>query len=325
MINYQFYLFLLQNQRGEVSLLKSLKSILMPHMFSTQRTGKQPVVATTCYSLRSLLPSEPKVKIQSKPATRGPDPLTALLKEKRQAAKRGNGRDAIEKAELAVFQYGGKGTLLDEMEGEEVEEGAEWGTNISSVSVRDILNARSEKKDESDLELDERDKERIREAEGGKTVLKILEQDKAERFKTGNDNNVSGIRLWAQKTDAESSAMAVDENYRVPGDSPVVRLLNNSLECGGTSLGSPLFLGSVIPAATDRTSSLLNMNIISAARPADRAAIASRLLDISMLEFHFFLSVINGGFRSIAEVFPMHCRRFQYSDEILVILHATLD
>lgn len=297
----------------------------MPHLFSTQRKGKQPDTgpAETRYSLRKFSPPEPKVKTQPKP--RGSDPFTALLKEKNQAAKRGNGRDAIEKAELTVLQYRGKDTLLDEMEGEEVEEAAEWGANISSVSVRDILNARNEPKDDSDLELDDRDKERIRGAKGGKTVLKILEQDKAERFKTCNDNTMSGIRLWAQKTDAESSAMAVDENYQISGDSPVVRLLNNSLGCGGMSLNSSLFLSSIIPAATGRTSSLLNMNIISAARPTERALIASCLLDISTPVFHFVLSVINGDFRFIAEVFPMQCRRFQCSDEILVILHATFE
>lgn len=225
-------------------------------------------------------------------AKKGPDPFIALLKEKNRASKSGNSSEAIEKAELIALRYGGKDGLLDEMEDEEdSEEFSEWAANISSGSIRDILNARNERRDDSDLDLDEGDRKRILKEEGGKTVLKILEQDKAERHKTGNDK-ISGIQLWTQ-ADAESSAMAVDENYRVPGDSPVVSLFNNSLECGGTSLASPSSLNLTVPIATLRTSLLLNMNLMSAVRPTERAAIASCLLDISTLLFRFILSNVN--------------------------------
>lgn len=242
--------------------------------------------------------------IQAKLAKKEPNPFTALLKEKHQSEKRGNGSGAIEKAELTLLQYGGKDGLLNEMNDDEDDEVSEWGTDIPSASIRDILNARNVRKDDSDLDLDEGDRERILEEEGGKTVLKILEQDKAERFKTGNDDKVSGIQIWTQKAD-EQSTMAVDKNYRISGDSSVVTLLNNSLTCGGTSLFSASFLTITVPLATIRTSLLLKMNLMSAAQPAERFTIASCLLDISTAYSLFFVSKINGFSRSI-KFFPMH-------------------
>ena len=230
-------------QRRWVFLSNFAGKVFSCHLYSMRRKGKQ-TDPSTRYSLRNRSSSllQPSVKTRAKPTKKGPDPFTALLKEKHLAERCGNGSEAIEKAELTVLQYGGKDGLLDEMEDEEgVEDVSEWGTNVSSGSIRDILNARNARKDDSDLELDEGDKKRILEEEGGKTVLNILEEDKAERCKTGNDK-ISGIRIWTQKADAESSAMAVDEDYQISGDSPVVRLLNNSLTSGGTSLDSPSFL-----------------------------------------------------------------------------------
>lgn len=272
----------------------SFKLLICPHhRYSTRRKVKQTDNgssnrATTRYSFRncSSSPLETNVKTQAKPAKKGPDPFTALLKEKHQAEKRGNGSGAIEKAELTLLQYDGKDGLLNEMDDDEDDEVPEWGTNIPSASIRDILNARNGRKDDSDLDLDEGDRERILEEEGGKTVLKILEQDKAERFKTSNDDKVSGIQIWTQKADEQSSTMAVDGNYRIIGNSPVVSLLNKSLTCGGTSLYSASFLAVTVPIATIRATLLLKMNLMSVAQPAERVAIASCLLDISTIFFH---------------------------------------
>lgn len=233
------------------------------------------------YSLRNRS-SSPKPKIQVNPVKKGVDPFTTLLKEKHQAEKRGKGSEAIEKAELVVLQYDGKDSLLDEMENEEnCEEISEWGTNISSGSIHDILNARNEQKDDSDLDLGEGDKERILGEAGGKTILKILEQDKAEKHKVVQDDKISGIHIWIQKADTKSSAMAVDEYYQIPGDGFVVSILKNSMKCGGTLLGTRSFPNLLMPVATVRTSLLLNMNLMSAAPPAERAGIASCLLEIS--------------------------------------------
>lgn len=160
-------------------------------------------------------------------------PFTSLLREKRQAEKHGITSDNIDKAESTALQYG-KENLMDEMDDEEDDgDPSEWGPSISSLRVRGILTSRSHRRDDPDLALEGEDRERILEEDGGKTILDILEKDKAEKRKAGSPDKTSGIRLWRTGSEAESSAMAVDEQHCIPGNSPYIRLLNGALRCGG--------------------------------------------------------------------------------------------
>jgi len=160
-------------------------------------------------------------------------PFTSLLREKRQAEKHGITSDNIDMAESTALQYG-KDSLMDEMDDEEDDgDPSEWGPSISSLGVRGILTSRPHRRDDPDLTLEDEDRERIIEEDGGKTILDILEKDKAEKIKSGSPDKTSGIQLWRTGLAAESSALAVNEPHCIPGNSPYIRLLNGALQCGG--------------------------------------------------------------------------------------------
>jgi hypothetical protein len=160
-------------------------------------------------------------------------PFTSLLREKRQAEKDGITSDNIDKAESTAFQYG-KDSLMDEMDDEEDDgDPSEWGPSISSLSVRGILTSRPHRRDDPEVILEDEDRERILGEDGGKKILDILEKDKAEKRKSGSLDKTSGIQLWRTGLAAKSSALAVDEQHCIPGNSPYIRLLNGALQCGG--------------------------------------------------------------------------------------------
>lgn len=169
---------------------------------------------------------------QAQPAKRTvADPFAALLREKKQAEKSGTGSSfIISQAEKAI----GKVCLTDEMDAEEGLDSEEW-LATSSVSIRDILNSRNQRRDDDYVDLEDEDREKLLEEDGGKTMLEILEQDRAERRNAGGSNKSPGIQLWTTTPNLKSLAMAVDQRHRIPGSSTFIQLLNRSLELDGLS------------------------------------------------------------------------------------------
>ena len=166
------------------------------------------------------------------------DPFAALLREKKQAEKSGTGSSfIISQAEKAI----GKACLTDEMDAEEGLDSEEW-LATPSVSIRDILNSRNQRRDDDYVNLEDEDREKLLEEDGGKTVLEILEQDKAERRNAGGSNKTPGIQLWMTTTDSKSSTMAVDQRHQIPGSSTFVQLLNRSLGLDGLFSDVPIGL-----------------------------------------------------------------------------------
>jgi len=208
------------------------------------------------------------------------DPFAALLREKKQAEKSGTGSSfIISQAERAISQYG-KACLIDEMDSEEGLDSEEW-VATSSVSIRDILNSRPQRRDEDDMNLEDEDREKLLE-EDGKTVLEILEQDKAERRSAGSCEKTPGVQLWTTTTDSKSSAMAVDQRHQIPGRSTFIQLLNRFLELDGLFIfffsHPPFSLTMSIDPA--RAISLFSMNLMMSIEPAERAVAATAFCGI---------------------------------------------
>ncbi|KAF9529383.1 hypothetical protein CPB83DRAFT_893485 [Crepidotus variabilis] len=190
------------------------------------------------------------------------DPFAALFKEKCKEEKTSHGHDDFRRAEQAALKYG-KGNLLDEMNDEEEDDPLLWGPNIASLSIQNILtsNSRSLKENSDDIVVPGSQKDKK-----GKTIIQILEQDKAERRSQGTTDEEPGIRLWTTASGDEVVAMEVDEHLQVPGKSPIIQLLNGSLKRGDTP----------------RSVSILNMCSFQSVNPDERSKLASFLCDMAL-------------------------------------------
>jgi len=206
---------------------------------------------TTRYSLRnrSGSPPEPQPTLapvkavpQAKPGKKATStvPFAALLKEKKQAVKRGKDDAALLQAEQTALKYARK-DLVDEMDNEDDDDDDDsWNlSNLSSGGIRNLLQASALTKEDSDsdISIGQEDRTTLFKVSGGKDILSILEKDKAAIRDDPTSEKDLGIKLWSTTSDLDA-AMMVDERYHIPGTSPIVRLLNASLQHGGAFLYS---------------------------------------------------------------------------------------
>ena len=204
---------------------------------------------TTRYSLRNRSGSPPEPQPTLAPvkavpqAKRGKNatstvPFAALLKEKKQAVKRGKDDAALLQAEQTALKYARK-DLVDEMDDEDDDDDSWNLSNLSSGGIRSLLQASALRKEDSDsdISIGQEDGTTLFKASGGKDILSILEKDKAAIRDDPTFEKDLGIKLWSTTSDLDA-AMMVDERYYIPGTSSIVCLLNASLQHGGAFLYS---------------------------------------------------------------------------------------
>ncbi|KAG5220250.1 VWFA domain-containing protein [Salix suchowensis] len=131
------------------------------------------------------------------------NPLDALLKEKKNAEKKGKGADALRAAETAVA---GKRGLLAEMD----EEDPAWqdeGAAFSALKYRDRLERDlSSDGANDDHEMGEEDQQRLFGRKCSKSIKVILDEDKGKAVDTESESKPFGIPLWLDATDQMKSS-----------------------------------------------------------------------------------------------------------------------
>ncbi|KAG9221056.1 hypothetical protein CCMSSC00406_0005505 [Pleurotus cornucopiae] len=180
------------------------------------------------------------------------NPLDALLKEKKNAEKKGKGADALRAAETAVA---GKQGLLAEMD----EEDPAWqdeGAAFSALKYRDRLEKDlSSDGAHDDHEMGEEDQQRLFGRKCSKSIKVILDKDKGKAVDTESESKPFGIPLWLDATDQMEVEPEVPQ-FTPPDDNPVWGSLAAALTRQDVPLSSLLLetlptslLSSIVPYA----------------------------------------------------------------------------
>lgn len=180
------------------------------------------------------------------------NPLDALLKEKKNAEKKGKGADALRAAETAVA---GKQGLLAEMD----EEDPAWqdeGAAFSALKYRDRLEKDlSSDGAHDDHEMGEEDQQRLFGRKCSKSIKVILDKDKGKAVDTESESKPFGIPLWLDATDQMEVEPEVPQ-FTAPDAKPVWGSLAAALTRQDVPLSSLLLetlptslLSSIVPYA----------------------------------------------------------------------------
>ncbi|KAF4598548.1 hypothetical protein EYR40_006908 [Pleurotus pulmonarius] len=167
---------------------------------------------------------------------RADNPLDALLKEKKNAEKKGKGADALRAAESAVA---GKQGLLAEMD----EEDPAWqdeGAAFSALEYRDRLEKDLSSDDAHDgHEMGEEDQQRLFGRKYSHSIKVILDKDKGKAVDTESESKPFGIPLWLDATDQMEVEPEVPQ-FSAPDDNPAWVSLGAALASRDASLSSLL-------------------------------------------------------------------------------------
>ncbi|KAG6832609.1 hypothetical protein H0H92_014445 [Tricholoma furcatifolium] len=241
----------------------------------------------------------------TKPKGRTYNPLDELLREKKRDNMLGKGSEAFHAAEAALAN---QDSILLGMEDEDSDDFTSEAAARKAVgnhkymgwefSSPDAYHA-----DDSEGEMDDKDRQRLLGEKHGKAVASLLSRDKAARQKELEIQKPVGMPLWRTNEDADNS-MDVDQepSPKLPTSHPILSLLQGALDRNYTAQAALLIgSGAIALKLADDPAAISFLCNLGWAMPTTKTTVVNSDQRNSVLYHLIVLVTVSARFRRICK------------------------